>query len=128
MTCLAPQDQFLPLIPMRARVGGIDEYRLVFASCKSCAENARPPPCVCPEHEREFITHLTSVEAEKALELGYRLDVHSVLDYPNSVRGLDIWIYQKSFLILEYGPVQAFHLQTDVAESCCEWMALGNGG
>lgn len=65
---LAPRSLFLPLLPIKMH------NRLLFALCRSCAEELREDEC---DHEdiaqRSFVGVWCSLELQRAVELGYEI-------------------------------------------------------
>jgi G:T-mismatch repair DNA endonuclease (very short patch repair protein) len=64
---LAPQDLHLPVLPMRT---GKDQ-KLVFALCRTCAEQSQTRPCTHTEEERMLMGTWFSEELKLAVEKGY---------------------------------------------------------
>jgi hypothetical protein len=99
-TVLPPQGEFLPFLPQRVKIGDQQEERLVFANCQDCSQNARAPPCYCSDEKREFETHLTGIELARALEIGYKVTIHSGWRYDHSVC-YRVFLLSTTFLVLE---------------------------
>ena len=80
---LPPRNMYHPILPYRSR------GKCMFPLCKTCCENAIPPPCNHQDRDRAFRGTWTTIEVSAAVEHGYTLlKVHEIWDFPESSNDL----------------------------------------
>ena len=84
---LAPQSLYNPVLPLR--LNAKSGKKLVFSLCKTCAENQSNEDCNHSIKDRAFYGTWTSMELQKAVEVGYQiLKIYEVLHYEESIHDL----------------------------------------
>jgi len=74
-----PPKLYIPLLPYHT--GG----KLLFALCRTCAENLQQTPCEHTRDERALTGTWCTIEVVKALELGYEIDEYfEIWHYPET--------------------------------------------
>ena len=68
---VAPKNLYVPVLPVKVKMCKAE--KLVFPLCLKCAENQQST-CSHTESERAFVGTWSSVEVNKALEMGYIVD------------------------------------------------------
>ena len=80
-TMLPPRKLYHPLLPCRSKKCG----KLLFPLCAFCAANEDVGGCSCSDERRMMSGTWSTVELQKALELGYRLvEISEVYHYPET--------------------------------------------
>ena len=73
---LPPKQLYLPVLPMSC------DGKLLFPLCRTCAGAKNPDSCTCEDDKRCLIGTFTSVELNKAIELGYQVvEVYDILHF-----------------------------------------------
>jgi G:T-mismatch repair DNA endonuclease (very short patch repair protein) len=68
---LPPKNLYHPVLPLRVKQQGLDE-KLMFTLCVACATGMNIK-CRCDDKSRSFIGTWTTVEVQKAISLGYKI-------------------------------------------------------
>ena len=80
---IPPHGLFNPVLPVRL------DGKLLFPLCYRCACTQSQDPCRCSEAERSFIGTWTTVELQKAVEKGYRIEsIFEVYHWAQSTNNL----------------------------------------
>lgn len=87
-----PRGLLIPVLPLRSN------GKLTFPLCHPCVEGMNQTPCEHTPLERSWVGTFTSVELQKAVDVGYRVDkMYEVWHYPRTTVGL-FATYIKRFL------------------------------
>lgn len=79
---LPPKNLYIPVLPVRVKMYKAE--KLVFPLCEKCAENQQPL-CNHTDEERQITGTWSTIEVNKALEMGYKVtDVYEVWDFDKS--------------------------------------------
>ena len=78
---LAPKSLYHPVLPYKTN------NKLTFPLCKWCVDNESQEPCKCSKERRSFIGTWTTIELQKAVEMGYVIEkIYEVYHWSQSTQ------------------------------------------
>ena len=76
---LPPRKLYHPILPYRSK------GKLLFPLCKICADNGSQRECMCNDENRMLLGCWTTIEIQKAVEMGYQIHhIYEVYHWENT--------------------------------------------